>query len=470
MYLQLRLYMKVSIYFLIFGLSGAGSFFAKELARFLGTCQDEHFDSTMFLLDEEDVTESDVMDSSYLPQDIGWNRAGVMQGALSVAYPRLTVSAFAKGADSASVDEFMASSFGYDHKDALLVVYDFSDKGLDKKGRTLFEKRFRNILLIRPQKQEVNICSKLAEIGKISEGKSVKISKRAGMGKNLEVSHICMAVATQLYENHLMLNDIPCMAALDKAYGRRFCKKNDSWLVVCVGTGGTGGNFCKEFPHLMLKKEGISLLMIDGDRVEAKNTKRQPYGKRDIMQNKADILKKDLLIDYPMLGGRLFSWPHYLDDVADLEKAIVSADIPHEHVLLIGGVDNHAARRVMQRYHESKADSIYVDSANEWSNGEVVCSVRVGGIDQSPVRSFFFPNILTDTSPSASEISCGAINESAPQHQVTNLTAAQNIFTCIEPVLTHGVVYGGIVYFDAFKGFARFQPVNREMLREAAYG
>lgn len=462
----------INIDFLLLGLSGAGSYFAKELARFLGTCRDERISSTLYVLDPDDVTELDAENGAYLYNDIGWNRAGVMQGVLSAAYTDLNIVAYANMLNENGIEAFLSKQIGYGNHRELLVVYDFSDKGLCKKGIKMFDQRFASVLMIRPTKTDVEIISKMADIGDLVRNvkQRTKLTKTCGLERMLEISHICMAIATQMYDNNLMLSDIPYMVPADKQYARQFCQKDDAWLVVCVGTGGTGGNFCKEFPHLMLEKKNISLLMIDGDRVEGKNVKRQPYGKRDIMQNKAQILMKDLAADYPMLQERLFSWPHYLDTVEDLYNAIASVNASYDHVLLIGGVDNHAARRVMQQYHLGKDNSVYVDSANEWSTGEVVVAVRANGIDQSPVRSFYFPNVLTDTSPSASEISCGAINESAPQHQVTNLTAARIIFSSVVPVLLKGMVYCGITYFDAFKYFARFQPVNREMLREAAHG
>ena len=84
------------------------------------------------------------------------------------------------------------------------------------------------------------------------------------------------------------------------------------------------------------------------------------------------------------------------------------------------------------------------------------------GKEISPVRSFYYPDVLTDASPSASERSCGEINESSPQHICTNLCSAQMILSVVESLIMDGKVHGGIVYFDTFSQFSRFQPLKAE--------
>jgi hypothetical protein len=201
--------------------------------------------------------------------------------------------------------------------------------------------------------------------------------------------------------------------------------------------------------------------MIDGDRVESKNMERQPYAERDILQNKAITLARDLLEQYPV-QGRIFAYPEYLDEEQDLLQAIctVPAGQDNETILLIGAVDNHRARQVMEMFFQSRKNIVYVDAANEWSNGEVVISVKTRGVTRTPLRSFYYPDVLTDTQPSASQQSCGAVNRSSPQHLCTNLTSAQNIMSAIMPLLNTGMIEGGIIYFDTFRQFSRFQPMD----------
>lgn len=454
---------KIDVDVIVLGLSHAGGFFAKEAAKLLAHINNEHMRFNMYLYDSQDVDEEDLAVSAFLPEDVEWNRAAVLGSILCSTYKSLYLQAYATDFDShAAVTYRRDKGFYADH---FRIVFDFS-KDTVKDGTRELWKSSNNIQVIRPQKDGVRVYPKYAGVVKRVYRKAVA-KQGNSIAESLQIARICLGILVNITENHLRDEDIPYT---EYSAGEKFCNNADSWLVVCVGTGGTGGNFCKELPHLMLQNKKISLLMIDGDRVEEKNVKRQPFSGRDMMQNKAEILRKDLEIDYPGIKGRLFSCPYYMDKTEDLENAIAGCGGKYDHVLLVGGVDNHAARRVMQQYHQKQEESVYMDSANEWSNGECVIAIRSNGIDYSPVRSFYFPDVLTDNSPSVSQISCGAINESAPQHQLTNLTAAQCLFANIVPLLTKGIIHGGIAYFDAFKSFMRFQPVTLKMIKEAAYG
>ena len=196
--------------------------------------------------------------------------------------------------------------------------------------------------------------------------------------------------------------------------------------------------------------------MIDGDRVEEKNCIRQPFSSHDLMQYKADVLRAQLIRDYPELEHQIFSYPVYIDTVEQLDDCVNFFQV--QNLILVGCVDNHRARQVMHQYYDRKETILYLDSANEFSVGEVVVSIKLKGVECSPLRSYYYPDVLTDQSPSASELSCGVVNQSSPQHQVTNVMAAHILITLLEDVVNKGVLHGGIVYFDSFAFFTRFQP------------
>lgn len=66
------------------------------------------------------------------------------------------------------------------------------------------------------------------------------------------------------------------------------------YVVLCIGAGGTGGNFIKEFSRFCAffksKEKTIKIVLIDGDNIEEKNQERQPFLSEDVMQNKAVTL------------------------------------------------------------------------------------------------------------------------------------------------------------------------------------
>ena len=85
--------------------------------------------------------------------------------------------------------------------------------------------------------------------------------------------------------------------------------------VICIGCGGTGGVFLKEFGRFMATcgNPHILLTMIDGDRVEEKNLQRQPYAKEDIYQFKATSLSEAMRSVYDL--KKIYAFPVYLEDV-----------------------------------------------------------------------------------------------------------------------------------------------------------
>lgn len=239
-----------------------------------------------------------------------------------------------------------------------------------------------------------------------------------------------------------------------------------NYNVICIGAGGSGGNFIKEFARYIANLSNpditVSLSLIDGDKVEEKNCSRQPFSDDDVAQNKAVLLIEAIQDVFGL--ENVFAYPDYINTTEELsiisnqhkkadENNLDSRDI----IILIGGVDNHRARQVMNGFFYEQPNIIYIDSANEYSVGEVCIGARINGTLIAPPRSYYFPDVLTDTSPSASEISCGAMNVSAPQHLATNLMAAHLVLSAVVNIISSGKLDCGIIYFDAFKYFSRFE-------------
>lgn len=246
--------------------------------------------------------------------------------------------------------------------------------------------------------------------------------------------------------------------------------KKIQYIVMIVGAGGTGGNFAKEFARYaaFYQKEGCSIktVLIDGDAVEAKNQERQPFLSEDVQQNKAVVLATAIQETFGLKD--FYAYPHYINDGKDLaalyqnlaktEYHSASISIP----VLIGCVDNHRARQCMHKFFEMRPTIFYFDSANEFSVGEIVLAAKVFNKILAPDRCHYFPDVLTDTSKSASELSCGAVNLSAPQHLATNLMAANLLLCSAVLLLGDGIIKGGIIYFDKTLLFSRFHTYAPE--------
>lgn len=242
-------------------------------------------------------------------------------------------------------------------------------------------------------------------------------------------------------------------------------QKSLHFNICVIGTGGTGGNLITKLARFLndFAKDGVSceLSIVDGDRVEMKNIGRQPFTEDDLGMNKAVALAENVsyALNYPV---RAFG--KYIETVCDLSDIMYRENNSYytENVnVLIGCVDNHRARQVMEEWFTQKryGYNFYIDSANEFSVGEVVFAINRCGECVSPVRSFYFPDVLEPTK-SVTEMSCEELNAAAPQHLVTNSFASDIVLSYVVQLCTMdnaiNLIPGGINYFDAFKMFSRF--------------
>ncbi len=239
--------------------------------------------------------------------------------------------------------------------------------------------------------------------------------------------------------------------------------------IVVVGTGGTGGAFLTRFCQFLAGKplNEYHLVICDGDQVEAKNTSRQPFMPCDISRNKACVLSE---IFNDMYGLEISYSPFYIENAEDIESLFYH--YPYRQIkVLIGTVDNHAARLCMDQYFRmTKGPIIYMDSGNEFQHGQVVFGVKnAKGQIISPPAADYFPEILQGGKPK-SQTHCEEINQSFPQHLATNNWAASILFSAASFFMADNEknIPTGITYFDAFKMWTRHDEVSEEYLASFA--
>ena len=219
------------------------------------------------------------------------------------------------------------------------------------------------------------------------------------------------------------------------------------FTVHVIGAGGTGSYFLKEFCRFASGNKDIeSVYIYDGDRVEKKNLARQCFTEEDIGRNKACIMAEILMEAFSI---KCYAVPEYLTN----RKQIVETE---NTPLLIGCVDNHAARLILEEYFREKEDCVLFDSANEYETGEVVFAYRFQNLFAGRERSFYFPDMEKETK-SRTEMSCTELNAVAPQHIVTNMLAANHLL-CGVANLLEGIVHPGFTMFNALHFESQFVP------------
>lgn len=229
--------------------------------------------------------------------------------------------------------------------------------------------------------------------------------------------------------------------------------------LIVIGCGGTGGHYINNlgrFLHSFHYKQefDLSMVLVDGDTVEEKNLARQPYLAEDVGRNKAEVMSEVMRQVYGLSSTYL---DRYIDSAEDIKKLVRDDTV----VFLVGAVDNHQARQSMHEFFESSYNCIYLDSANEYSVGELVIGAHINGLEMYSDRAAYFPEVLTENSIRRSEESCEALNESAPQHLVTNLLAANLLLINTVQFFAEKRWQGGVFLFDAFKCYSQIKNLEK---------
>lgn len=229
------------------------------------------------------------------------------------------------------------------------------------------------------------------------------------------------------------------------------------YKIVIIGAGGTGSHFIARFSQFLSNFNNmytsVEVSIVDGDHVEVNNLNRQNFIYGDLQQNKASVIAQAVKETYD-LDFKAFSM--YIEELSDLDKLFSAnsySDGKYYTVvpILIGCCDNHRCRQVMENWFSNVKTGIYIDSANEYSTGEVVVGVKNNNVLISPSRKFYFPEVMRSRAKRKSEESCGVINVSTPQHIATNCEAANIILSIMCQILSGCKVPAGIIYFDAFE-------------------
>ena len=232
-------------------------------------------------------------------------------------------------------------------------------------------------------------------------------------------------------------------------------RKPSFYNILIIGVGGTGGLFANFLAKIMQGKErtSYSIALVDADRVEKKNLERQPYFVEDIGEAKAKITAEALEEGY----GVAFRYYDRFINSADEISQILQAGLPSQTYaynisnIIVGCVDNHAARKCMHDYfeHFSGGNLLYIDSGNEYNFGEIVYSVKHNQTVYSPLKSHYFPDMFSGDMTSREDESCEALNNSAPQHFCTNLMAASIMISAVSAFIGGSKLMTGITTFDS---------------------
>lgn len=216
---------------------------------------------------------------------------------------------------------------------------------------------------------------------------------------------------------------------------------DNNWAVIIVGAGGIGSalfqDLCRFLPHT------LDIHLMDGDTVEGRNIQRQHFSRKDLGRNKAEALAEKASVAVGL--DRVYYHPTYLTSVDQLARI---ARAGYKTGVLVGCVDNHPARRVMEEFVRSSGGPLYyVDCANDERHGEAVAVFVDKAVRYGQFRSEFDPAVLTDSTGDPTQRSCTEqLDAGNIQTLYTNRKAA---IIALELIGAHlqGDTRTGIVYF-----------------------
>ena len=252
--------------------------------------------------------------------------------------------------------------------------------------------------------------------------------------------------------------------------------------LIIVGVGGTGGYLLQQVARLLfaLKEQGNripSVLLIDGDDVEKKNLLRQYFLPQDVGKKKTAVLADRYARAY---GLNIMAYPEYITWDTDFKEIGIEEDS-----IVIGCVDNGSTRKILHEKLSGFNHVVYIDSGNGsvtlpddqehidryqlakikdsgWS-GQVVVGVRAHGQFALPFVGEEMPDMIEeDRLPT--EVSCGEVVVSEPQHLLTNLMAATSILIYLHTLLVDGTILHHRTFFDARRGYVTCHAAIDSML------
>lgn len=268
----------------------------------------------------------------------------------------------------------------------------------------------------------------------------------------------------------------------------------EKYHILVIGSGGTGTNFLRDFNRYIARDTTAqsmisSLTVADGDTVEEKNLDRQCFLEEDLGRNKASVFAEVLNANMDMMNvsntfrTRWNACCEYLTDLESIKDILghychkgeqeeyssynktLTLHIP----IIIGCVDNDGCRILCEKIFNELDYCFYYDSGNEMRSGEVVFAHRFKGKTLSYEKSKIFPQMLYGDTRQVTEFSCAELNQSVPQHFLTNVLAGHLLFTGVINIFTDVKNKNilerikdqlGYVMFDAFSFYQEFIPYN----------
>ncbi len=157
--------------------------------------------------------------------------------------------------------------------------------------------------------------------------------------------------------------------------------------IFVVGLGGTGGLLVPKLAKILQGVNDVELWLMDGDVVDLGNVERQPYQNFNVNEKKAIALSRKITSNYNLT---VYDYSDYL---VGGEIETISQSENYKDVFILGCVDNHSTRVLLEESHKNIKNSLYIDSANGFEDGSIFITHNLPNQIFGTVRSDIFTEI-----------------------------------------------------------------------------
>jgi len=243
--------------------------------------------------------------------------------------------------------------------------------------------------------------------------------------------------------------------------------------ILLVGVGGTGSQLARSISRMLYDMRSRNLeiprlFLIDPDMVELKNVGRQMFTVADVGRPKAEVL------------GERFSRALGIEVVWRVEP--FSSDRMIDYGLLVGAVDNHAARCELAKVR----NTVWIDCGNHFSSGQVVIGNRgsldyvIGhlswlishrdlkhgfSVDALPNAAALFPALLEPEPETTPAVSCADLISIGEQHLLINDMVAAVAANYIYKLLHRQPITSFVSFVDLDGMNVKSVPITPENLQ-----
>ena len=182
--------------------------------------------------------------------------------------------------------------------------------------------------------------------------------------------------------------------------------------IFVVGVGGTGSYLLPVLMRYLASRTDVNsdivVKIIDGDKYDEGNVKRQEFAHSRIGRNKAEVQEEIYSRKFPNL--KITSCSEYI--------GYSNVEMIGENSIVFCCVDNHFCRNILSKHCQTLNNVLFIGGGNEYTDGNIQTYFRVDGKEMNRPIEHRHPEIENTNDGDRSEMSCEELHNLPSGSQV----------------------------------------------------